>query len=62
MNLYRLVRRLRLSDPFPDTDRADVASGATAPQPSEEIKRRQLAVLERHVIATRARRGVWRNS
>ena len=63
MNLFRLIRRLRVQDPVPDTNVADAAvvSGAPAPHPSEEIRRRQLAVLERHVVATRLQSGVALN-
>ena len=60
MNLFRLIRR---QDPVPDTNVADatVVSGAPTPHPSEEIRRRQLAVLERHVVATRLQSGVALN-
>ena len=66
VTLLKLMRQLRLGDPFPNTDDAvaDVTavSEAPAPRPSEEIRRRQLAMLERHVTATRTYRGTWRNS
>lgn len=65
MNLFRLIRLLRLQDSFPgrDVDVADVTVvGAPAPKPSDEIRHRQLALLERHVMATRSYRGAWRNS
>ena len=60
MNLQRLIRILRVPDSFPDTDSADVTvvSSAQAARSPEELRRRQLAVLERDVRAGRSHRGM----
>lgn len=64
VRLLRLIRQLRLTHTFPDTEAAGVTivSDAPAPVPSEEIRRLQLAMLERHVMATRLHRGARWNS
>ena len=64
VRLLTLIRQLRLTHTFPDAGAAGVTavSDAPAPAPSEEIRRLQLAMLERHVMATRLHRGArWNN-
>ena len=59
MNLFRLIQRLRLDAPHPDTEvAADVTSVSDlpAPQLSDEIRRRQMALLERYVMVSRSYR------
>lgn len=66
VRLLTIIRQLRLTHAFPDTDTE--AAGVTVvrdtptPAPSEEIRRLQLAMLERHVMATRLHRGARWNS
>ena len=64
VRLLTLIRQLRLTHTFPHTGAAGVTavSDAPAPAPSEEIRRLQLAMLERHVMATRLHRGARWNS
>jgi hypothetical protein len=61
VNLLTVIRHLRLRAPVPEAENAAVDASpvgyAPAPQPSEEIRRRQLVVLERHVAVTRSYRG-----
>ena len=61
--MLTLIRQLRLTHSFHDTEVASVTAVNDAPTtpPSEDIRRRQLAMLERHVMATRLHRGVQRN-
>lgn len=57
MNLLRLIRLLSAQETDANFGDATVVSSALVPEPSDEIRRRQLALLERHVVISRLHRA-----
>ena len=62
-HVLRILHRLKLRDGMAgmpiDEDAISGVKRDLDPQLAERIKRRQLALLERHVVATRSNRTVW---